>query len=124
MMPGMRGVNPRQMKQAMKRMGITTEDIPGVEEVIIRTRDKEYILRDATVTVMDVQGQRTYQVMGEATVSARSVESLGPAAEASLPEEDVELVMGQTGCSRERAIKALKENGGQPAEAIISIMSS
>lgn len=112
------------MKQAMKRMGITTEDIPGVEEVIIRTRDKEYILRDATVTVMDVQGQRTYQVMGEATVSARSVESLGPAAEASLPEEDVELVMGQTGCSRERAIKALKENGGQPAEAIISIMSS
>lgn len=122
-MPGMRGVNPRQMKQAMKRMGITTEDIQGVEEVVIRTRDKEYVIRDATVTVMDVQGQKTYQVMGEATVSDRSSTPASTPTEVSLPEEDVELVMGQTGCTRERAIKALKENGGQPAEAIISIMS-
>lgn len=123
-MPGMRGVNPRQMKQAMKRMGITTEDIQGVEEVIIRTRDKEYVIRDASVTVMDVQGQKTYQVMGEATISGRSLTPASTPTEVSLPEEDVELVIGQTGCTRERAIKALKENGGQPAEAIISIMSS
>jgi nascent polypeptide-associated complex subunit alpha len=124
MMPGMRGVNPRQMKQAMKRMGISTEDIQGVEEVIIRTRDKEYIIRDAAVTVMEVQGQKTYQVVGEATVSPRSSMAASKPAETSLPEEDIELVMGQTGCSREQAIKALKESGGQPAEAIINVMSS
>ena len=46
MMPGMgRGVNPRQMKQAMKRMGISQEEMQGVEEVVIRTADKEYVIK-------------------------------------------------------------------------------
>ena len=123
MMPGMRGVNPRQMKQAMKRLGITTEELKDVEEVIIRTKSKEYVLTDAAVTLMDMQGQKTFQVMGEAVIRDRQE---GPAkpAEPPIPEEDIELVMGQTGCDRERAIKALKDSGGQPAEAILSIMSS
>lgn len=123
MMPGMRGVNPRQMKQAMKRLGITTEELKDVEEVIIRTKSKEYVLTDAAVTLMDMQGQKTFQVMGEAVIRDRQE---GPAkpAEPPIPEEDIQLVMGQTGCDRERAIKALKDSGGQPAEAILSIMSS
>ncbi len=105
-------------------MGISTEDLQGVEEVIIRTRDKEYVIRDAAVTIMEVQGQKTFQVIGEATVSPRSATPASKPAEASLPEEDIELVMGQTGCSREQAMKALKDSGGQPAEAILNIMSS
>mgnify|MGYP000877073358 FL=1 len=125
MMPGMRGVNPRQMKQAMKRLGISTEELKGVEEVIIRTKSKEYVLTDAAVTLMDMQGQKTFQVVGEAVIRDRQ-EISAPAqpAEPSVPEEDVQLVMGQTGCDRERAVKALKASGGQPAEAILSIMSS
>lgn len=124
MMPGMRGVNPRQMKQAMKRMGITTEDINGVEEVIIRTKDKEYVIKDAAVTIMEVQGQKTFQVVGEASVSARTAAPATKSAEPQMPEEDVELVMSQTGAGREQAVKALKESGGQPAEAILKIMSA
>lgn len=42
-------------------MGITTEDLQGVEEVIIRTQDKEYVIREAAVTVMEVQGQKTFR---------------------------------------------------------------
>lgn len=124
MMPGMRGVNPRQMKQAMKRMGITTEDINGVEEVIIRTKDKEYVIKDAAVTIMEVQGQKTFQVVGEPSVSARTAASATKSAEPQVPEEDIELVMSQTGAGREQAVKALKESGGQPAEAILKIMSA
>ncbi|MBI0583685.1 MAG: nascent polypeptide-associated complex protein [Methanomassiliicoccus sp.] len=123
-MPGMRGVNPRQMKQAMKRMGITTDEIEGVEEVIIRTRNKEYVIKDAAVTVMDMQGQRTFQVIGEAVVSDRASTPSAKASEPQLPEEDIELVMGQTGSTREQAVKALKESAGQPAEAILKIMSA
>jgi nascent polypeptide-associated complex subunit alpha len=40
-----------------------------------------------------------------------------------MPEEDIELVMSQTGCGRDAAIKALEENSGQPAEAILQIMT-
>lgn len=124
MMPGMRGVNPRQMKQAMKRLGITTEELKGVEEVIIRTRSKEYVLTDAAVTLMDMQGQKTFQVVGEAVIRDRQGSEPAKPAEPTVPEEDIQLVMEQTGCDRERAIKALKDAGGQPAEAILGIMSS
>ena len=123
-MPGMRGVNPRQMKQAMKRLGITTEELKGVEEVIIRTQTKEYVLTEAAVTLMDMQGQKTFQVVGEAIVRDRQGSKATKPAEPAVPEEDIQLVMGQTGCDRERAIKALKDAGGQPAEAILGIMSS
>jgi nascent polypeptide-associated complex subunit alpha len=120
MMPGMGRMNPRQVKQAMKRLGIKSEDIDGVEEVIIRTKTKEYIIKDAAVTLMEMQGQKTFQVLGEPEIRPRAAEK----EEAKIPEEDVQLVMGQTGCTQEEAIKALKETGGQPAEAILKLMSS
>lgn len=123
-MPGMRGVNPRQMKQAMRQLGITTQDIADVEEVVIRTKDKEYVIKGAAVTVMDMKGQKTYQVIGDAEVHDRKSSAPAKSAEPQLPNEDIELVMGQTGCTREQAVKALKECGGQPAEAILKIMSS
>ncbi|OPY31404.1 MAG: Nascent polypeptide-associated complex protein [Methanomassiliicoccales archaeon PtaU1.Bin124] len=127
MMPGMGRVNPKQMKQAMKRMGITTDEINGVEEVIIRTKDKEYVITDAQVSIMTMQGQKTYQIVGETEVRGRTQAASGPAGPApveALPEEDVQLVMSQTGCDRDKAVAALKATDGQPAEAIIKIMSS
>ena len=128
MMPGMRGVNPRQMKQAMKRMGISTEDLDGVEEIVIRTKDKEYVFKEASVSIMNVQGQKTFQIVGEPEVRAITGPSSGQEKAAisapSVPEEDVQLVMDQTGCSREKALQALKDTDGQPAEAIIKIISS
>ncbi|HUW43251.1 MAG TPA: NAC domain-containing protein, partial [Thermoplasmata archaeon] len=48
MFPGGR-VNPRQMKAMMKRMGVSQEDIDGVEEIVIKTKSKEYIFHDAMV---------------------------------------------------------------------------
>lgn len=121
MMPGMgRGVNPRQMKQAMKRMGISTEDIQGVEEVIIRTADKEYVIKDASVSCVMMQGQKTYQVVGDAEVRTRqSTAQETP----GVPEEDIQLVMSQTGASKEKATQALVDCDGEPAEAILKIMS-
>src|SRR5256885_16929011 len=70
MIPGGR-VNPRQMRQAMKRMGIEQEELDGVEEVIIRTATKEYVIRDANVTAMTAQGQKIWTVVGEPIVRDR-----------------------------------------------------
>ena len=122
MMPGMRGVNPRQMKQAMKRMGITTEDISGAEEVIIRTRDKEYGIKDAAVTIMEVQGQKTFRIVASARLRPDR-RAGGQRRGAGVAGRDVELVMSQTGAGRVQAVKP-QESGGQPAEAILKIMSS
>jgi nascent polypeptide-associated complex subunit alpha len=128
MMPGMGRVNPRQMKQAMKRLGITNEDLNDVEEVIIRRKGSEMVINNAQVSIMTMQGQKTFQIVGEVTERSRSsgvaTSSSAPAVAVAIPEEDIELVMGQTACSREKAIEALKAVDGQPAEAIIKIMSS
>lgn len=119
-MPGGR-MNPRQMKAMMKRMGITQEEVQDVEEVVIRTRTKEIVFEGAAVTAMTVQGQTTYQVVGEPKERPRKA---AEKEEGGVPQEDVELVMSQTGCTAKEAQKALEECDGAPAEAILKIMSS
>ncbi len=119
MFPGGR-VNPRQMKAMMKRMGISQEDIEDVEEIVIKTKSKEYVFHEAMVSVMTVQGQKTFQIVGEPDISDRgSTEERHEG-----PSEDVELVMQQTGVTEEEARRTLEECDGQPAEAILKIMSS
>ena len=119
-MSGMRGVNPRQMQQAMKKMGMKQTDINNVTEVIIRTTDKEIVLTNAEVVLIEMQGSRNYQISGD-----EEVRTLGsaPAASVSFPAGDIELVMSQTGCDKEKAVKALEAVNGQPAEAILKIMT-
>ena len=119
-MAGMRGINERQMRQAMKKMGITNRNINDVIEVIIRTPTKDIVITNAEVSVMTMQGVDTYQVNGTATERAPGEQS---AAVVSFPNEDIELVMSQTNRDREKAIAALEACDGQPAEAILKIMT-
>jgi len=124
MIPGGR-MNPRQMKQMMKRLGIEQEDLGEVDEVIIRTADKEYTFRNAAVTAMVAQGQKIWQVIGEPIVRPRSdaTKKEEPPKATAIPEEDVRLVAEKAGVSEEEARKALEECGGELAEAIIRLMS-
>lgn len=111
MLPGR--MNPRQMERMMKKMGLNVNEIQDVKEVVIRTGTKEILIEDANVTVMDVRGEKSFQVQGR--VSERPLKG-------SVPESDIELVASQAGVSKEEAKKALEECGGEPAEAIIRLM--
>lgn len=118
-------MNPKQMKAMMKRMGISQDEIDDVVEVVIRTRKKELVFKDAVVTAMTVQGQKTYQVVGTPTERAPTMDAPGsPAGPAGVPDEDVKLVMSQTGCSAAAAKEALEECDGALAEAILKIMAA
>ena len=121
MIPGGRA-DPRQMRRMMKQMGIQSEEIEGVEEVIIRAADREYVIAGAQVTRMNVKGQATvFQVVGEPEERAKG--SGGAPGKPSIPIEDIRLVAEKAGVSEEKARKALEECGGEPAEAIIRLMS-
>jgi nascent polypeptide-associated complex subunit alpha len=109
-----RGMNPRQMNQMMKKLGINVKEIPNVEKVIILTEKKEYVFSDAEVTVMDAQGQKTYQIVGNPSVANR---------EKVVPNEDIDLIVEQTGVSKDEAEKMLKETDGDIAEAIMKLSS-
>ena len=110
MMPGR--INPRQMNQMMKRLGIQVKEIENVKKVIIQTDTKEYIFDEADVTMMDAQGQKTYQITGKPRIVIKKEE---------IPKEDIDLVVEQTGKSAEEAKKALKETNGDIAEAIMKL---
>jgi nascent polypeptide-associated complex subunit alpha len=123
MIPGGRA-NPRQMRQAMKRLGIEQEQMDDVDEVIIRTATKEYVIRDPNVTAMTAQGQKIWTVIGEPIVRDRADAKKPEGAKApTIPEEDVKLVAEKAGVSEDEARKALEDCGGEPAEAIIRLMS-
>ncbi|HIH37128.1 MAG TPA: nascent polypeptide-associated complex protein [Methanocellales archaeon] len=111
MFPGMRGMNPQKLKQMMKQMGIDIKEIEGVEEVIIRTTDREIVFRDADVTIMDARGVKTYQIAGTPEECPRE----------EIPAADVQLVIEQTGVSEMEAKAALKEVKGDLAEAIMNL---
>ncbi len=122
MIPGGR-MNPRQMKQMMKRLGIQAEEIEDVEEVVIRTATREYVFTKAQVTMMTVQGQKTVQIVGEPLIRDRADAKVTTPAKVEILEEDVKLVAEKAGVSEEQARKALEEANGEPAEAIIRLMS-
>ena len=126
--------NQRQMEMMMRRLGMKTEPVDGVEEVLIRTRDKEHVLLQPEVTILTVQGVRTYQIVGNAEVRPRSAAtsapggaqappSAAPPPPSGPPEEDVALVMDQASVERDEALEALKATDGAPAEAILLLLS-
>jgi len=111
-----RRVSPREAKRMMQRMGLSMEGIPDVEEVIIRTAKKEIIVNNPEVAVLDLHGQRIFQVTGQ--ITEKEIEK-----KMEIPEEDVRLVADQTGKSMEEAEKALEETGGDLAKAILLLQS-
>ena len=115
-------MNQRQMQQAMKKMGIKQSSIPNVVEVIIRTDKEEIVITNADVVCVDMPGNKSYQISGTESTRPLGAAEAGPAAR-SFPSGDIELVMSQTNCSREKAVEALEACDGQPAEAIIKIIT-
>ena len=115
-----RRMNPRDAKRMMQRMGMNMEGVDEVEEVIIRTPTKEIVIEAPEVAIVNVQGQKIFQVAG-GKVTERAPER--KAAAPTVSEEDVQLVAGQTGKSPEKAREALEECGGDLAKAILLLQS-
>ncbi len=102
----------RNMQKMLKQMN--TEQIDA-EEVLIKTSGGETLsIKNPQVVKMEIMGQTTYQVVGTA-LPVQVQEEKGPS------DEDVELVMEKTGADREKTEAALKESGGDIAEAIMKL---
>ncbi len=109
------GVNPRQLKQMMRQMGMSQTDIDAVE-VLIKTSDgKTMIFENPSVQKVVMQGQESYQVVGSPTRIEE--EKL----EVKISKEDIELVAEQAKVSKEKAREALEKTNGDIAEAIVKL---
>ncbi|MCK4650127.1 hypothetical protein KAT36_02745 [Candidatus Pacearchaeota archaeon] len=104
------GVNPAQMKGMMKKMGISQEELP-VRRVVFEMDDGNLVVDNPNVMRIKMQGQESFQVTGDAVEEEAEVFS----------NEDLEMVMGQTGKEIGEVREALEKSGGDIAEAIISL---
>jgi nascent polypeptide-associated complex subunit alpha len=105
----------------MQRMGMSMDGVEDVTEVVIRTPSKEIVIEQPEVAILNMQGQRIYQVVG-GKVTERKPE-LGAGSKPIVSEEDARLVADQTGKSVEEAKKALIECEGDLAKAILLLQS-
>jgi len=108
----------RDAKRMMEKMGMKIDEVVGVTEVLIRTVTREIVIEEPVVTSVVVQGQKMYQITGG---SAHERMPSAEAAPPEVPEEDVKLVAAQTGKTVDEAKIALKESGGNLAEAILKL---
>ena len=111
MIPGM---NPRQMQKAMQRMGIQQQEVDEAEQVIIKCADKQIIIDAPQVSKVNMMGQETWQIIGEARE-----ESLDTTPE--INSDDIETVVEQAGCNEEEAKQALEDNNGDLAATIMQL---
>ncbi len=141
------GLNPREVRRLLKRLGIpdlNLEEVSNVTKVVIYLGDGSAIeISKPTVAKMKIQGLSIYQIQAsDSDIKTVKPQTATPQPRPSLiiqapsqptttkaqqtyepSEDDIKLVMEETGCTREEAIRALKETNGDIAEAILRIQS-
>lgn len=95
----------------MRQMGIQQSEIKA-SEVIIKTADKEIVIKNPEVIRVKMGGQETFQIGGQ--ITERALET-----EISL--DDIKTVMEQAGVSEIEAKAALQKTKGDLAEAILML---
>ncbi len=113
-------ISSRELKRLMKKAGISLEEVSDVEKVEIYLRDGRIIrINEPIVTKMYVGDKATYQIVGSEELVEAEKAGIEEEAEIEISDEDIEIVMQQTGVDRELAIKALKMTNGDIAQAIL-----
>lgn len=103
-------LDPKKMQQMMKQLGMKQEEIDA-NRVVIEQDGKDIVIENPSVSKIQMQGQETWQITGEAREEEKS----------GITEEDIKTVMEKTSCSREKAVEKLKETEGDLAQAIIEL---
>ena len=99
----------------MKRLGIKQEEIDA-ELVIIKTPEKDLVIKNPKVSKVNMMGQETFQIIGEITEVDKDNKI-------EINDDDMATVMEQTDCTKEEALQALEDSNGNLAEAILKLQN-
>ncbi|NCN65556.1 MAG: nascent polypeptide-associated complex protein [Candidatus Altiarchaeum hamiconexum] len=120
------GGNPKQMKAMLQRMGIKMEEIEASEVIIKRTGGKNLRITNPEVSKVMMQGNVLFNVSGKVEEivgqkEIREVVKQEGEEKVEITDDDINLVMAQTGCNYETAKNVLEENEGDIAGAILKL---
>jgi len=105
------GLDPKKMQQMLKKMGMKMDNIPA-KKVVIKTDSGDITIDQPQVIKTSMKGQVVFQVSGVVK-------------EQSFSDEDIKLVIEQSGVKDEEKVKkALQETNGDIVETIMKLKGS
>ena len=102
------GLDPRKMQAMMSQMGIKQVQIDA-DEVVIKGKGKNIVIKNPSVMRITMSGQESFQISGQVSEQEE------------ISEDDIKTVMAQTKVTRDKALDALKKSGGDLAQAILHL---
>ncbi|MCX6642542.1 MAG: nascent polypeptide-associated complex protein [Candidatus Bathyarchaeota archaeon] len=121
-------MDSRKARRMMQSMGMQMEELRDVTHVILQSPRKEIVIEGASVTAINVQGQKMYQIAGGKTternprVTQQDVSTSEKSAPI-VPEEDVLLVAQQANVTMDKARDTLVRCEGDLARAILMLQT-
>jgi nascent polypeptide-associated complex subunit alpha len=108
------GVNPRQMQQMMKQMGMSQDSVAATKVTIETLTGETLVFKNPDVQKIKMKGQVTFQLSGK-------YESVLPKAVISISSDDIEMVAESAKVSKDKAEETLKAVDGDIAQAIVNL---
>lgn len=110
----------RAQERMLKSLGLDIEEIGQAEEVVIKLENRIITIKGPSVLLVKTGGEKVFQLVGGELLEQAKVEQ-PPSYVPS--EDDVMLVVAQTGVSEEEARGALMQTSGDLAKAILMLRS-
>jgi nascent polypeptide-associated complex subunit alpha len=108
----------------MKQMGMNMKELGDIKRVILQGDQREIIIEGPQVTSINVQGTKMYQIAGGRETEGKPTnDEKIEKTSTEIPEEDILLVAQQANVSIDVAKKALEDNDGDLAQAIIKLQT-
>ena len=102
-------MNPKNMEKMMKQLNMDLKQIEA-EEVIIKKKTGKTVIKNPEIMITNMAGRDIYQITGDIQ-------------ESSISEDDIKMVMDQTGADKKTVSKKLEELNNDLAQAIIDLKS-
>ncbi len=115
-----RVTSSREVSRLMQRLGIKVKGLEGVKRVVVELEDKNLIVKSPFVSMVSYGKVKVLQVEGEIVEEEKKEEI----EEIKVSEEDIKLVAEKAGVNLETARRALIEEKGDLASAIIKLRST
>ncbi len=106
-------INPRQMQQMMRRMGVNQSDL-SAKRVVISLIDKELVFENPNVQKVNAMGQISFQVTGNFTEQTIDVTP-------DISDDDIKMIQDQTGKEKTIIQSTLVKNKGDIAKTILEL---
>jgi len=102
------GRDPKDLEKVMRKLNMNIAQIPA-DMVIIKSKEKQIVISNPEVMLANMMGREVYQITGEVSESV------------PISEEDVKMIMDQTGKDRNTVVKKLEDLNNDLAKAILEL---